>query len=301
MTTSRVAGDFHTRATNRNTVGAEANLAWDLSGLLIGNPVYLVHIDVSAAGGDQTDVLVCTSTDGGQTWSAPARISDGVASTKILPAVAVDPTSGYVAAAWYDTRNDNKRGDSDVDVYATIGVPGGTWLADRKLSTGTSNARRADDPKDFGDYEGVAAYGGSFWYCWADNSGAFKRNETKFDVVTRKVDFNRFGKFATGLEPTGGAPLEGVANPPAIGIHAARETPPQGVGSELLPSAVADDFLALLALWTPDRKTAGVLASIGRAGDPSLLLGPSRLECETELVNGLLSVDATFLVDLETT
>jgi hypothetical protein len=128
VATTGVGGIFGpTRANNNNKVSAEANLAWDRSGLVIGNPVYLVFTDVRAQFSDQTNIMVCTSTDDGRTWSAPTRISDDVASTKILPAVAVDPTSGYVAVAWYDTRNDNKPVNSDVDVYATIGVPGGTW------------------------------------------------------------------------------------------------------------------------------------------------------------------------------
>jgi hypothetical protein len=45
------------------------------------------------------------STDGGANWSAAIRLNDNTdLSQRIIPAVAVDPASGVVAAVWYDFR-----------------------------------------------------------------------------------------------------------------------------------------------------------------------------------------------------
>lgn len=299
---TQVGGFFPTPANSHNTIDAEANLAWDLSGQVIGNPVYMIYTDVGAGGGANTDILVSTSTDDGQTWSTPTRISDNVASTKILPAVAVDPTSGSVAVAWYDTRNGGGLGGvSNVDVYATVGIPGSTWQPNQRLSTGPSSAFLANDPKDFGDYEGMAAYGGSFYYCWADNSGAFPTNAAFFDVVTRKATFNGFGAglAPAALKPSGGnLPASGISLF-AVGIPVAGGMPLQDGGREPRRSAVADDLLALFGVRRPDGRTAIPLALRSLAGDPSGFLGRSHLEPELELVDRLLASDALSPVDFQ--
>src|SRR5581483_10697297 len=59
--------------------------------------------------GDVDQVVLSRSTDGGDTWSAPVRVSDGpLDAAAFTPAVAVDGT-GRVGVAYYSNRNDPDR------------------------------------------------------------------------------------------------------------------------------------------------------------------------------------------------
>src|SRR5207302_618446 len=119
----------------------------------------------------------------------------------------------------------------------------------------------------------MAAYGNSFWYCWADNSGSFGTNGTKFDVVTVKTAFSRprtpLGSPVGAPLPSGSASLPPDPGSSATLVRPAGAAISQWRGPELLRSAVADDFLALYGAPAPDWKTAIVLAPADLAAGPS--------------------------------
>ena len=89
---------------------------------------------------------------------------------------------GEVAVAWYDARHDagnHGKGDTngvpndDISIYASLTRDGGdTFLSNRRLSQGVSNDDQANNGVDYGDYEGLAFYGGRLYFGWADNSNS---------------------------------------------------------------------------------------------------------------------------------
>jgi hypothetical protein len=87
------------------TAGLSASLAfaWDT----IRGRLFLVHATEEGAESDDTDVALRVSTDGGITWGAPVRVNDDPPGpSQIMPRVAVDGTTGAVAVAWLDARDD---------------------------------------------------------------------------------------------------------------------------------------------------------------------------------------------------
>ena len=84
--------------------------------------VYLVYQD-GARLSNTKDVLMRFSDDG-VTWSAPFAVNDAVASVdRLLPNVAVDSSSGSVAAAWYDFRSGVTNAQLRGRVLGTVTAP----------------------------------------------------------------------------------------------------------------------------------------------------------------------------------
>jgi hypothetical protein len=137
------------------------------------------------ATGNGTDVFVAHSLDSGGSWSAPVRVNDdptGVRQDQFNQWLSVDPTSGAVDLSWYDTRNDPA--DTKTDVYFSSSTDGGlTFLANQKVTTAPSDesaANPAADQRDqYGDYEGIVAYGGIAHPIWTDG-----RFDGSLDPVT---------------------------------------------------------------------------------------------------------------------
>ncbi len=96
--------------------------------------------------------------------------------TQIMPALALDQTTGAVAATWFDTRDDASR--LSVRSSSSVSVDGGaTWSANVPLSPGSSNQSGATPPPptrdtDFGDYTGSVFLGGRLVTAWPDNSNS---------------------------------------------------------------------------------------------------------------------------------
>jgi hypothetical protein len=107
---------------------------------------------------------------------------DTTKNSQFNPRVSLDPTTGIVAVAWYDCRNDkgdhgfgdtNGIPNDDVLIYATASKDGGnTFLPNRQLSAGASNAADAASGVDYGDYSGFAFFGGKMYFAAADNSNS---------------------------------------------------------------------------------------------------------------------------------
>jgi hypothetical protein len=121
-----------------------------------------------------TDIFVSTSSDGGQTWSSRVRVNDdptGVVSDQFNQWLAVDPVTGAVDLSWSDPRNDP--GDTKTDTYATTSSDGAVSFARNvKVTTVASDESAANPAADagdqYGDYEGIAAYGGIARPIWTD-------------------------------------------------------------------------------------------------------------------------------------
>jgi hypothetical protein len=184
------------------TVDAETGLAWDTvpTGPHFGR-LYLLWTDEQPNESNDTDIWLRSSDDAGVTWSAPVRVNDVTTNAQFLPRIALDPTTGNLAFGWHDARNDvGDQGPGDTDgkpntdamYYVTFSTDGGaTFAPSVAAGTGVSNAKAAQNGIDFGDYSGLAFFGGVAMPAWSDNSNSTGDNPAgalkTFDIYTARV------------------------------------------------------------------------------------------------------------------
>src|SRR5436305_5693839 len=164
------------------SIDAEPGLAWDRTGGPHNGRVYLVYTKEQKNESDNTDVNVRYSDDGGASWSAPVRVNDdSTVNSQFLPKIALDPTTGRIAVVWYDSRNDLGTGgpgdtdglpNDDAQLWGAFSSDGGSFSPNVQISAGTSNSADANNGIDYGDYSGLAYYGGVAHPAWADNSNS---------------------------------------------------------------------------------------------------------------------------------
>jgi hypothetical protein len=199
---SYVGGFDYIPAQPHRSIDAEANLAWDRSGGSHDGRVYVVWTQETPNESNDTDIMLQHSDDSGTTWSPAVRLNDDrTANSQYNPAIAVDQSSGALAASWYDTRNDLGAGgtgdtngvpNDDFQIWATATGDGGTSFAPNfQVSRGTSSAVAANSFFDTGDYTHAAFQSGVFWPAWSDNSNSTHDNPDgtlhQFDLYTAKV------------------------------------------------------------------------------------------------------------------
>jgi hypothetical protein len=184
------------------TVDAETGLAWDTNEASVHfGRLYLMWTDEQPNGSADTDIWLRSSDDAGATWSTPTRVNDDTTNAQFLPRMALDPTTGNLAIGWHDARNDlgdhgfgdtDGRVNTDAMYYITFSVDGGHSFAPAsQVSVGASNAKDARNGIDYGDYTGLAFYGGLAIPAWADNSNSTADNPggtlRTFDIYTARV------------------------------------------------------------------------------------------------------------------
>jgi hypothetical protein len=107
--------------------------------------------------------------------------------------IAVDPTTGTVAVAWYDCRNAGSANKTP-QIFTSISTDGGqTWLPNVQLTSGSSDITQTGNGtfgNDFGDYDTMDFYGGVYYPIWADNSTTLGNNPAlpKLDIATARVE-----------------------------------------------------------------------------------------------------------------
>lgn len=112
-------------------------------------------------------VVLSRSTDGGETWSAPVRVSDGLNDApNFTPAVAVSP-EGWVGVSYYSMRNNPAH--VLVDEYLSVSKTGGqTFAKGQRLTASSWDLRFAATSDGFflGDYQGIATSAKTFYPLW---------------------------------------------------------------------------------------------------------------------------------------
>jgi len=184
------------------SIDAEPGLAWDRTGGARNGRVYLVYTKEIQNESDNTDVFVRFSDDNGATWSQGVRVNDDqTPNSQFLPKIALDQTSGNVAAVWYDARRDLGTGgagdtdgiaNDDAQLWGAFSTDGGaTFGANVQISAGTSNSHDSGNGIDYGDYSGLAFYGGKARPAWSDNSNSTGTNPDgalhQLDIYTAAV------------------------------------------------------------------------------------------------------------------
>ncbi|HZX96738.1 MAG TPA: sialidase family protein [Myxococcales bacterium] len=133
-------------------------------------------MDLNAAG--NSDILASVSDDGGATWSAPAPVAERLGNVdRFNHWLATDPVTGQVAVSYYDTRNDTTGQRFMTDVFLSRG-DGRSFGPSVRVSDVSSNEHDCDGlfpcpsinyGNQQGDYEGVAAFGGTVHAIWTDS------------------------------------------------------------------------------------------------------------------------------------
>jgi len=145
--------------------------------------LYCSWMDETASNG--TDIFVARSTDRGATWSAPVRVNDdppGVQKDQFNQWLSVDPATGSINLSWNDARNDPA--DTKTDIFFSQSTDGGLSFASNvKVTTAMSDESAANSCADagnqYGDYEGIVAFGGTIHPIWTDG-----RLDCTFDPAT---------------------------------------------------------------------------------------------------------------------
>lgn len=111
------------------------------------------------------DAFLRSSRDGGETWSGELRLNDDAIGNKKgqnFPAIAVDPTNGWVHVVFYDRRDDPD--NRLLGVYYTVSKDGGaTWSKNQRVTSHMSDpspCKHQSGATFIGDYMGLAAHGG---------------------------------------------------------------------------------------------------------------------------------------------
>lgn|GEM_PF-967881 len=203
LVTSTGVGDYDTiPAQPERHIDANVSLAYDVHPASPNfGRIYLAYTEESPDESHNTDIMLRYSDNNGNSWSAPVCINDDQSSrSQFLPRVAVDPTSGLVAASWYDCRNDDGLGgagnrlagaNNDAQFYASVSLDGGVhWAPNVRVSPGTSTESASPNPNDFADYTALTFYNGTFHPVWADNSNSTSNNPdgaTRMEIYTARV------------------------------------------------------------------------------------------------------------------
>jgi hypothetical protein len=193
--------DFILAQTDRS-IDAEPGLAWDRTGGPHDGRVYLVYTREIQNESDNTDIFVQSSDDNGATWSPAVRVNDDhTVNSQFLSKIALDQTTGNIATVWYDARKDLGSGgpgdtdgvpNDDAQLWGAFSTDGGRSFGPNiQISAGTSNSHDSGNGIDYGDYSGLAFYGGVAHPAWSDNSNSTGTNPDgslhQLDIYTASV------------------------------------------------------------------------------------------------------------------
>lgn len=132
----------------------------DLSGGPHRGTIYVNWAD-QRNGADDTDIYLSKSTDGGQTWSDPARVNDDTTKThQFFTWMDIDLSTGYLYFVFHDRREHT---DEHTDVYMAWSTDGGNTFKNEKIS---ESPFLPNKKVFFGDYNNIWAQAGVVRPVW---------------------------------------------------------------------------------------------------------------------------------------
>lgn len=135
-------------------------IACDRSGGPHNGNIYISWAD-KRNGGNDADVFIVRSTDGGITWSLPIRINDDLPGKhQFFPTMTVDPVTGKIWVVFFDRRNYT---DTRTDVYIAVSEDGGNTFKNSRIS---ETPFIPFNTVFFGHYLGVAANDDHVFSVW---------------------------------------------------------------------------------------------------------------------------------------
>jgi hypothetical protein len=157
------------------SVDTQVHLQYDRSGGANNGRLYMLYTQAANPTTDDLNIVVRRSNDNGTTWSAETQINDDIGTnSQFFGRLAVDQTTGNLAAVWMDARNAGA-GNILVEVWGSVSTDGGvTWLPNFKISTGQwdGTADNHGDFNDMGDYMSIDFHDGVLVAAWPDASNS---------------------------------------------------------------------------------------------------------------------------------
>ena len=151
--------------------------------------LYAAWTDSRFNDGTHNDIVVSKSTDGGLTWSAPAKASKNpVGVAAFTPSIHVN-ADGDVAVTYYDFRYAVAGPVVATDFWIEISSNGGGTWSESRLTTGsfdiaTAPVSPASRGYFLGDYEGLSSSGSTFYNLYIVTTGdTANRTDAMFQTV----------------------------------------------------------------------------------------------------------------------
>jgi len=143
--------------------------------------LYVVWQDSRFNGGQYDEIALSTSTDGGQTWSAPVRVNTPSGKPAFNPGVRVN-SAGTVAVTYYDFRALQAGNTSTLptDYWQTTSTDGGKTSGGELHVAGPFDMKTAPNAEGFfvGDYQGLDARGTAFVPLFVQTNSGNTANRT---------------------------------------------------------------------------------------------------------------------------
>lgn len=169
----------------------------------VSGHIYLTYANVGTAP-DKADIFFVMSTDGGATWSSPARVNDDLTNTdQWVPTIAVTP-DGLNLGIFYNSRQDDPANNNLFRYYSRVATISGstvTFTPSTLVSLVPSLPEFGRDPVVntlfMVDYTQAVATSDGFFVTWTDNRDDYTPGLPRKDP---NIYFARFP--ATGPPPT---------------------------------------------------------------------------------------------------
>ncbi|HYX26848.1 MAG TPA: sialidase family protein [Thermoanaerobaculia bacterium] len=133
----------------------------------------------------RTRVWLARSTDGGRTWEPARKVDDPpTVDDQFNQALAVDEATGALGLVYYSTAGDPGRHRVQL-WYQASQDDGVTWSQPLQVTTAASNeaAPGAEYGNQFGDYNGLTGWAGTFFPSWTD-----RRNGGREEIWTAPLE-----------------------------------------------------------------------------------------------------------------
>ena len=122
--------------------------------------LYLMWAD-QRNGENNTDVWFMRSTNFGDNWSSPVKVAEDTSKRhQYLPTMAVDQSTGYIYAVFYDR---SAYSDNQTDVCVAYSTDGGINFKTTRIS---DTPFVSDEEMEFTDYIGISAHKGTITPIW---------------------------------------------------------------------------------------------------------------------------------------
>lgn len=200
---SNIRGIRTSETSKNQRVNSFPSTTCDISG---DGSIYVVWTNIGVPGvnnGPDIDVYMIKSSDEGETWSEPIRVSQdeaGQGNESYFPWITCDPVTGALSCVFYDDRN---VGGNQCEVFCANSFDGGETWEDFRVSdvSFTPSPIPGLAGGYMGDYLGISARDARVYPVWADNRTGVTMTYTSPYVTNnlpRPVDLTAEVTFETG-------------------------------------------------------------------------------------------------------